>query len=405
MKALVEAYRALSDIYLKGSWIGEAIKRYDALLSDKGAYRLVYAVVEREFLSEYRISRLTEKAPKMAVKLLLKMGMTLSDEFSMPDYAAVSAVVETAKKVGKAGVCGFLNAVLRRYVREGKDLYPSDPDQRLSVLSNRPLWLVKRYEKELGQEAEERLLAKPTVKTHVRPALSFGCDALRDILTQRNVAFEQTEYGFYIGEVGVLSDLLKEGRATVMSYGSLDVCANVPYTGGTILDLCAAPGGKSVFLAEKFGAEVVSCDVYEHRVELIRKYAQRMNVPTVKPTVWDGTVLKEEWKQSFPTVLLDAPCSGFGSLASNPDVVLNRTESDLAAIVRTQRTLIDRAAEYVAAGGALVYATCSDLPSEDEIVVKELLEKREDFSLEKQCYTDPEKGGGECYYFAVLRKK
>lgn len=405
MKALVEAYHALSDIYLKGSWIGEAIKRYDALLSDKGAYRLVYAVVEREFLSEYRISRLTEKAPKMAVKLLLKMGMTLSDEFSMPDYAAVSAVVETAKKVGKAGVCGFLNAVLRRYVREGKDLYPSDPDQRLSVLSNRPLWLVKRYEKELGQEAEERLLAKPTVKTHVRPALSFGCDALRDILTQRNVAFEQTEYGFYIGEVGVLSDLLKEGRATVMSYGSLDVCANVPYTGGTILDLCAAPGGKSVFLAEKFGAEVVSCDVYEHRVELIRKYAQRMNVPTVKPTVWDGTVLKEEWKQSFPTVLLDAPCSGFGSLASNPDVVLNRTESDLAAIVRTQRTLIDRAAEYVAAGGALVYATCSDLPSEDEIVVKELLKKRENFSLEKQCYTDPEKGGGECYYFAVLRKK
>ena len=405
MKALVEAYHALSDIYLKGSWIGEAIKRYDALLSDKGAYRLVYAVVEREFLSEYRISRLIEKAPKMAVKLLLKMGMTLSDEFSMPDYAAVSAVVETAKKVGKAGVCGFLNAVLRRYVREGKDLYPSGPDQRLSVLSNRPLWLVKRYEKELGQEAEERLLAKPTVKTHVRPAFSFGCDALRDILTQRNVAFEQTEYGFYIGEVGVLSDLLKEGRATVMSYGSLDVCANVPYTGGTILDLCAAPGGKSVFLAEKFGAEVVSCDVYEHRVELIRKYAQRMNVPTVKPTVWDGTVLKEEWKQSFPTVLLDAPCSGFGSLASNPDVVLNRTESDLAAIVRTQRTLIDRAAEYVAAGGALVYATCSDLPSEDEIVVKELLEKREDFSLEKQCYTDPEKGGGECYYFAVLRKK
>ena len=405
MKALVEAYHALSDIYLKGSWIGEAIKRYDALLSDKGAYRLVYAVVEREFLSEYRISRLTEKAPKMAVKLLLKMGMTLSDEFSMPDYAAVSAVVETAKKVGKAGVCGFLNAVLRRYVREGKDLYPSDPDQRLSVLSNRPLWLVKRYEKELGQEAEERLLAKPTVKTHVRPALGFGCDALRDILTQRNVAFEQTEYGFYIGEVGVLSDLLKEGRATVMSYGSLDVCANVPYTGGTILDLCAAPGGKSVFLAEKFGAEVVSCDVYEHRVELIRKYAQRMNVPTVKPTVWDGTVLKEEWKQSFPTVLLDAPCSGFGSLASNPDVVLNRTESDLAAIVRTQRTLIDRAAEYVAAGGALVYATCSDLPSEDEIVVKELLEKRGDFSLEKQCYTDPGKGGGECYYFAVLRKK
>ena len=130
-----------------------------------------------------------------------------------------------------------------------------------------------------------------------------------------------------------------------------------------------------------------------------------MRVGTVKPTVWDGTRLREEWKQSFQTVLADVPCSGFGSLASNPDVVLNRTESDLAAIVKTQKQLLAAAAEYVAPGGALVYATCSDLPSEDEDVVNWFLKTREEFSLEKQQYTDPALGGGECYYFAVLRKK
>ena len=405
MKSLVEAYRALSDVYLKGSWIGEAVKRYPALLSDKGAYRLVYSVVEREFLSEYRIARLTEKSPKPAVKLLLKMGMALLDEFSAPDHAAVNAVAETAKKVGKGGVCGFVNAVLRRYAKEGKTLYPTDPEELLSVKTNRPLWLVKRYKKELGDRAEARLCETVTVKTHLRPAVAFGKDALREALKNKNIAFEETEYGFYVGEVGAVSDLLKDGKATVMSYGSAEVCESVPYTGGKILDLCAAPGGKSVFLAEKHSAEVIACDLYEHRVELIEKYAVRMKVSTVKPTVWDGTCLKEEWKQSFQTVLADVPCSGFGSLASNPDVVLNRKESDLAAIIKTQKQLIATAAEYVAPGGALVYATCSDLPSEDEDVVRWLLKTRGDFSLEKQKYTDPAPGGGECYYFAVLRKK
>ena len=199
MKSLVEAYRALSDVYLKGSWVGEAVKRYPALLSDKGAYRLVYSVVEREFLSEYRIARLTEKSPKPAVKLLLKMGMALLDEFSAPDHAAVNAVAETAKKVGKGGVCGFVNAVLRRYAKEGKTLYPTDPEELLSVKTNRPLWLVKRYKKELGDRAEARLCETVTVKTHLRPAVAFGKDDLREALKNKNIAFEETEYGFYVG--------------------------------------------------------------------------------------------------------------------------------------------------------------------------------------------------------------
>ena len=405
MKGLVEAYRALSDVYSKGSWIGEAIKNNNISPSDKAAYRLVHAVVEGEFLYEYRIGCLTEKAPKNAVKILLKMGMCLLDNFSLPDHAVVSELTETAKKVGKGGVCGFVNAVLRRYAKEGKQLFPQDKTQWLSVVSNRPVWLVKRYQKELGMAAaEKRLTDRTTVKTHLRPSFAFGKDALRIALQEREFFFEETEYGFYIGEVGGVSDLIEAGKATVMSWGSADVCSAVPYKDGAILDLCAAPGGKSVFLAEKFGAEVIACDLYEHRVELIKKYAERMGVKTVRPMVKDGRVPCEDWKQAFSTVLLDAPCSGFGSLSSNPDVVLNRTESDLAEIVKTQKTLLAVACEYVKKGGALVYATCSDLPSEDEDVVRFVLDQRTDFVLEKQKYTDPVTGGGESYYYAVLRK-
>ncbi len=405
MKGLVEAYRALSDVYLKGSWIGEAVKRNGVLQQGKTAFRLVHSVVEHEFLYEYRISQLVEKAPKSAVKVLLKMGMCLSDEFDLPDHAVVSAVVETAKQVGKGGVCGFINALLRRYVTEGKTLLPSDDVQRLSVLSNRPVWLVKRYKAELGDAAEGRLTERLSVKTHVRPSFAFGKDALRLALSERNVGFEETDHGFFIGEVGAISDLLSEGKATVMSHSSIEVCENLPYAGGAILDLCAAPGGKSVYLAEKYKAEVIACDVYEHRVELIAKYAARMMVNTVRPTLWDSRLPMEGKRGAFQSVLLDAPCSGFGSLGSNPDVVLNRTESDLDDIVLTQKQLLSVACDYVAPGGALTYATCSDLPSEDERVVSSVLENRRDFIIEKQAYTDPRAGGGECYYYAVLRKK
>ena len=402
---LIHAYRALSDIYMKGSWLGEAIKRQGESLADKATYRLVCGVVEREFLSEYRIACLVDKPPKPAVKLLLKMGMCLLDEFAIPDHAVVNRITETAKTLGKSGVSGFINAVLRRYARVGRELYPTDPDQLLSVRSNRPLWLVKRYIGEMGRAAESRLTEIKSVRTHIRPSISFGKDAFKEVLSERHISYEETAYGFYIGETGAITDLIGQGKATVMSWSSLDVCANIPYEGGDILDLCAAPGGKSVWLAERYGAKVVACDMYEHRVELIEKYAARMHISTLQPMVWDSCLLREEWRDSYSVVLLDAPCSGFGSLSSNPDVVLHRQESDLVEIIKMQKQLIAAASEYVRQGGALVYATCSDLPSEDTEVVRALLTKRTDFALEKEEYTHPSDGDGECYYYAVLRKK
>ena len=405
MISLGKVYRVLADVYTKGSWIGEAIDR-QGLSAEKGALRLIYGVVEREQLYEYRIGRLTDRAPKTSVKVLLKMGMCLLDTFDLADHSAVNAIAETAKKVGKGAVGGFINAVLRRYATEGGEMYPTDPDELLAVRSDRPLWLVKRYISELGRErAEKRLIAPMSAKTHIRPAFAFGQGNLLAVLVERAIPYEETPFGCYIGEVGKVSDLIRDGRVTVMSRSSIEVAASLPYLGGEILDLAAAPGGKSVWLAEHYGADVIAADRYEHRVALIGKYAARMHVSTVRPTVWDGTILREDWIERFSSVLLDAPCSGLGSIPSNPDVLIHRKEEDLTEIIRLQHILILRAAEYVTTGGSLLYATCSDLPSENEAVVRALLEERDNFTLEKEKYTDPTEGGGESYYYALLRKK
>ncbi|MBO4473222.1 MAG: hypothetical protein J5765_05370, partial [Clostridia bacterium] len=338
-------------------------------------------------------------------KLLLKMGMYLLDCSALPAYTVVSEIAETAKKVGKGAVVGFLNAVLRSYAEKGKDLYPDDPQELLSVRANLPVWLVDRYIQEWGEEEATRRLTMPrTVKTHIRPAFSLGKEGLADLLRERSVSYEETAHGFYIGAVSAVSDLLREGKATVMSYGSAEVASAVPYIGGEILDLCAAPGGKSVYLAEKYGAPVVACDLHPHRVELIEKYAARMHVTNVSPCVEDGTALRKEWIGRFDTVLLDAPCSGLGSLAANPDIAIHRNAYDMNDLSCTQYRLIETAGKYVKQYGFMEYSTCSDLPSEDGDVVRWFLDRDPSFLLQEEHYTDPAEGGGESYYYAILRK-
>ncbi len=406
MKGITEAYRALCDVYIRGSYVGEAVKAH-RLSACPAALRIVYGTIERHYLYEYRLGSLTEKMPKTAVAILLKMGMYLIDCMDdIPNYAAVNEIVRAAKSMGKGRLSGFINAVLRQYAENGKALLPTGEIERISVESNRPLWLVERYIRECGKEkAIEILFSKGSEKTHVRPSVSFGKDALRRYLEENGIEYVETAYGFLLSKVGRLASLFAEGKATVMSLGSLEICAALPETKGDILDMCAAPGGKAVYLAERTEGTVLACDIHPHRVELIRAYAERMQVRNIELRVADHTVYDSALKDRFSAVLLDAPCSGLGTLASNPDVVLHRKEEDLDEIIRTQKALLENASKYVRSGGTIVYSTCSDLPSENESVVKDFLLSHPEMYFVREMRMLTDSLGGEGYYYAVLEKR
>ncbi|MBP5405226.1 MAG: methyltransferase domain-containing protein [Clostridia bacterium] len=406
MKGVTEAYRALCDVYIRGSYVGEAVKAH-SLSACPAALRLVYGTIEHHYLYEYRLGKLSEKSPKTAVAILLKMGMYLIDFMDdIPNQVAVNEIVRTAKNAGKAQLAGFINAVLRRYAESGKDILPTDAIERLSVDSNRPIWLVKRYIGECGKEkALEILSTKGSVKTHVRPSRAFGKDALRRYLEENAIEFVETPYGFLLSKVGRLASLFGEGKATVMSLGSLEICDAVPEVKGDILDMCAAPGGKAVYLAERTEGRIIACDLHPHRVELIRAYAERMKVRNIELRVADHTIYDPSLKERFSVVLLDAPCSGLGTLASNPDVILHRAEADLDEIIRTQKALLENASKYMKEGGTLVYSTCSDLPSENEEMVKDFLLSHPEMRLAREKSMRTDTSGGEGYYYAVLEKK
>ena len=175
-----------------------------------------------------------------------------------------------------------------------------------------------------------------------------------------------------------------KGIYTFQSIGSVAICDMVG-NGNALLDACAAPGGKSVNLADKFDT-VTSFELHEHRVELIKDYARRMNKTNITVVCKDSSIYDEEYSEKFDAVLCDVPCSGYGVIKDNPDIKLRRTEGDVEKISETQLKILETCSRYVKRGGYLYYSTCSVFKSENESVCLEFLRKHADFA---ECETEP----------------
>ena len=169
------------------------------------------------------------------------------------------------------------------------------------------------------------------------------------------------------------------GDYTFQSVGSVAICAAISPC-ERLLDACAAPGGKSVLLSEKCG-RVVACELHPHRKSLIEDYAARMGVENVSAVCADSTVFNPEFESAFNAVLCDAPCSGTGVMAENPDIKLNRKEGDIASLNAVQAALLDNCAKYVKVGGLLYYSTCSVLPEENDSIAVGFLNAHQDYEL------------------------
>ena len=195
-----------------------------------------------------------------------------------------------------------------------------------------------------------------------------------------------------------------------MSYCSTLIPESIK-EGVTVLDACSAPGGKAVMLAQK-GLEVTACDIHQHRVDLIRSYAERMNA---KLTIYkqDARVFLKKWEQKFDVVLVDAPCSGMGVISKKKDVVFNKTYDDILELKKLQQEILNNCAKYVKKGGLLVYSTCTIFKKENHDNIVEFLEKNQEFSKEiidlpfvndGEIQFLPDGKGMEGFYLCHLRK-
>ena len=382
---LFSSYNALNKILREGAYLTDAV--YGEIEGDDNAdiiYRIVLGVLEKNNELDFKLSKLVDKRPKPSIAIVLKQGIYCLDYMdSLPAYAIVNNSVELAKTINKGAYTGFVNAVLKRASSTKISLPEGDDAFALSIRYGYPEWAINKIFKEYGKpEGIKIISAKKRAGTHVRVNdLIYSDKQFEKDLKNEGYDFEKTETGYYVTVNPLLKKLFIEGRVTYQALTSTySALALDVKDGQKVLDVCSAPGGKAVFVAEKNPtAQVVASDIHPHRVQLIGAYARRMHLKNVTPTLADGTVFNREWENSFDRVLLDVPCSAMGVVRKQPDVLLNRSEKDIASLVKTQSAILENSAKYVKKGGLLVYSTCTIFKEENDGVVENFLKNNDEF--------------------------
>lgn len=363
------------------------------------AARLTYGVLQNRAMLDYYLGcYCTQSFEKLEpfVRDVLRIGayqIMLMDR--VPDSAAVSQSVEMAKHHKRQRAAGLINAVLRK-ISKNKDDLPAipckDAAEYLSIRYSHPRWLVERLLEILGREETEdflRLDNESVPMTIQRNSLKCDADVLLAELREAGAAVTSHQWlpdCWEVSGAGNIEELeaFQNGWFQIQDAAAKTAAlAADAKPGDRVLDVCAAPGGKSfaAAMAMEDQGKIISCDIHEHKLALIESSARRLGITCVETALADGRENRAEWNEAFDLVICDVPCSGLGIIRKKPDIRYKDPKA-LAGLPLVQKAILDNACRYVKKGGTLLYATCTILPEENGAVVEEFLRSHGDFYKE-----------------------
>lgn len=448
------AYKALLAIERDGSYSNLELSKLLASdeLSNKGFIReIVYGVTENKIYLDYILDKFIKKGAaktKLQALIILRMGVyQILFMNSVPNYAAVNESVALARRFAR-GTDGFINGVLRNFIRNMDSASEIDVKGQLEYLSIRhscQLKLVEELVSMLGFEHAKMLLEH----AGHRPPLSIRVNTAR--ISVKELADRLKAKGFEI-EGSKLSDrvlLVKGGALTeaneykegLFSIQSEESCAIADFADAKstelVVDLCAAPGGKAAAMAEQMlkpststepltktepckqpststepltetepgiaSGKVIALELYEHRAALIEAAARRLGLENIEVRCQDAVEQIDELVGKADLVLADVPCSGLGVIRRKPEMKY-RDEFDFDELVEIQKSILETGSSYLKPGGRLVYSTCTINPRENELMVKDFLERHEEFISEKEVKLSPFDNGYDGFYMNKLKK-
>ncbi len=365
--------------------------------------RLVYGVLDKRLTLDYVIEKLSKiKLKKLSVYILniLRLGIyQIMFMDKVPASAAVNESVNLAKRYGHSASGGYVNGVLRSASRYETE-YPADTLEYLSVKYSFPLWLCKKFTDDFGYEFCEELMEafskSPQLTLRVNP-LKIDTDTLIKELEEYSpkiIAGAIICDGFDVAD----SALYKNGYFSVQDISAQQAARVLaPKKGESVIDMCAAPGGKTAQLAEIMENEgkIYAFDIYEHKIELINKNAQRLGIDIIDAECLDASVFDPDYEGIADKILCDVPCSGLGIIGRKPEIKWNRQE-DMSTLISVQERILDNAARYLKPSGAIVYSTCTLNRDENEKITGGFLNKHPEFekTYEKTFYPNIDRGDG-----------
>ena len=430
----VNEHSAFSTLALDKRMDGRVLQPADKRL----ASNIVYTTLDNKLYLDYVIDAYCEDKREMPPKIREILRLSLCQLIYMdrvPQHAVTDEAVKLARAVGES-FTGFTNAIIRAYLREPEKAVLPSPDtdwaKYASIKYSFDVSLVARLEEELGRESAEQLMSfrQREHYTTVRQNLIYGDDTkLQKFFADNGIEAKSgmVPNAFRVSAAENLSDTpaYKNGEYSIQGETSmLAVQALSLKNGMQVLDACAAPGGKACYAAEIMHGtgRVYAWDIYEHRVNLIRASARRLHLEEcIRPAVRDACQVKPDMVKSMDAVILDAPCSGLGVIDQKPEIKYHYADALLEELHARQAKLLETVSGYVKRGGALVYSTCSVLPSENEKQVEAFLAAHKEFQAEQidekllSAFPNLEKklgvqfsrsrDGVDGFYIALLRRK
>ncbi len=415
---------AWSDAVLGSVMDAEGLKGRDRALTAA----LCYGVMQKRMLLDDVIAQCAtlpmQKIEPKVLDILRLAAYQIMEMDRVPTAAAVNSAVTQCRRLGYARAAGFVNAVLRR-ISEGAYTVPEGRGaEALSVRYSHPLWFVQRMLELLGEEETELLLqadnapAPLTLQTNTRKT---DTKTLQKALVSQGLDAQAHPY---------LPDciLLKSGAVRAIpefrngefyiqdAAARMAVLAAAPQRGQRILDVCAAPGGKSFAAAlASGGAEITACDLHENKLSRIRAGAERLGLAEIGTRALDARQRCEEFAERFDLVIADVPCSGLGVIRKKPDIRYKEPEA-LAGLPSIQADILRNVSNYVKPGGTLLYSTCTVLPEENSAVCEAFLADTPSFAADDFVLPDgsesrggmlqlwPQRHGTDGFFIAKMRK-
>ena len=421
--------------------IGRTLEKYQYLSKADRAFlkKVTNGTIEQMIYIDYILNHYSKvKVNKMKPMIRAILRSSVYQLYFMdriPSSAVCNEAVKLTAKRGFQNLKGFVNGVLRAIAREGcKEILPLKDDsvKYLSVKYSMPEWIVSQWLKDYGTEQTEQMLVfflkekNTTIRCNNSKISSIELkeklmgDGVKNIIdTPLSYAFEISGYDHLAG----LSSF-REGLFAIQDLSSMLVAEAAGVKEQDIcIDVCAAPGGKTLHVADKLKGtgKVLSGDISERKAEKIMENAERMGITNVAVHVWDATEFEEELKEMGDIVLADVPCSGLGVIGRKPDIKFKMTLEGMEALVPLQRKILSNVKNYVKPGGVFMFSTCTVNKKENKENVEWFLKEYPEFQLEDFSHQMPEtikplvQNGqlqllpGECnadgFFIAKLRRK
>ena len=351
---------------------------------------IFYGVIRNKKFLDYIIERYTKDIRKEWIRNLLRISIYQITFMNSDDKGVVWEATELAKKYSIA-ISKFINGTLRNYLRnKDSELKRLDDEKNYEILYSIPKWFYDTLEKQYGNDNLKQAITSlkkiPYLSVRVNK-LKYTEEKFEEFLKEKDIQIiKKVDTVYYVNSGLIInSEEFKTGKIIAQDASSYLAAKNLgAMPNELVLDICAAPGGKTAVLAEemKNSGEVIAIDVHQHKIKLIDTNMKKLGIDIVKAIVMDAKNVNKQGRK-FDKILVDVPCSGYGVIRKKPEILYSKNRENVEELAKLQLEILNSAADILKDGGELIYSTCTITDKENTNNIKKFLEERKEFKVEK----------------------